>query len=110
MAVTVSYDVLRGAMRRGSKDINGPGDFERWAVDHGFEAGAVETVASEVAEMAVKDMQDGRGLNEALMGAYLAGFVGVFELLRQGVADETFEYIAQGDKVVVNVSKVTRQE
>jgi hypothetical protein len=107
MAVKIDYEVLRKALEHGTKDIFAPEDFDAWAENNGVDREGLRQMGMEIATVALADMRDQeRTLAEALASTFLSGFIGAFGLLRPAVADETFEFIAQGKKVSVRIANV----
>lgn len=81
----IGYDELRRALTHGTKGIDGPEDFAKWAKKQGVNADDLERMSQEIATVAIKDIRESeRGLVEGVGGAFLSGFITGFRVNKLG--------------------------
>lgn len=107
----IGYEVIKRSLKHGTKNIRDAKGMGKWAKKNRVSQDDLEKISEEIATIAITDMRDNeRGLLEALGGTFMSGFIAAFEMLRPGVADETFQFIAEGKRVEVKVTNVERHD
>lgn len=105
--MAVTYELLRDALSSGTKPLKTTDDFRAWAEKQEIDWEGLGRLSEEITHIALGDMRDAeRTLFEGIAGAFLSGFIASWTFLRQGLAQETFDVIAEGRQVNVRVADI----